>query len=191
MQNQLSTVNTNSTIRVPFHGADLFVVEHNGEPFVPMKPVVEGMGLTWQSQNEKLKRRFTKGVTEIVIPSKGGDQMMTCLALRKLAGWLATISPSKVKPEIRDKVIQYQEQCDDVLYEYWTTGQVKPRSFSPAEVEAQEIARYDKETFENASKGAVFMNVRKRAKKEIKERVEAWTKRYQLQFEFALIGEKK
>ena len=52
---------------------------------------------------------------------------MICLALRKLTGWLHTISPNKVKAEIRDKVIQYQEECDDVLYEYWTTGEVKAK----------------------------------------------------------------
>lgn len=116
-----------STINVPFHGNNLYVVNFNGEPYVPMKPIVEGMGLTWQSQFEKLKQRFRKGITEIVIPSKGGDQSMLCLALRKLAGWLHTISPNKVKPEIRDKVIKYQEECDDVLYEYWTTGEVKKK----------------------------------------------------------------
>lgn len=116
-----------STINVPFHGNNLYVVNFNGEPYVPMKPIVEGMGLTWQSQFEKLKQRFSKGITEIVIPSKGGEQSMLCLALRKLAGWLHTISPNKVKPEIRDKVIKYQEECDDVLYEYWTTGEVKKK----------------------------------------------------------------
>lgn len=116
-----------STINVPFHGNNLYVVNFNGEPYVPMKPIVEGMGLTWQSQFEKLKQRFSKGITEIVIPSKGGEQSMLYLALRKLAGWLHTISPNKVKPEIRDKVIKYQEECDDVLYEYWTTGEVKKK----------------------------------------------------------------
>lgn len=116
-----------STINVPFHGNNLYVVNFNGEPYVPMKPIVEGMGLTWQSQFEKLKQRFSKGITEIVIPSKGGEQSMLCLSLRKLAGWLHTISPNKVKPEIRDKVIKYQEECDDVLYEYWTTGEVKKK----------------------------------------------------------------
>lgn len=123
--------NAISTINVPFHGNNLYVVNYNGEPYVPMKPIVEGMGLTWQSQFEKLKQRFSKGITEIVIPSKGGEQSMICLALRKLAGWLHTISPNKVKPEIRDKVIQYQEECDDVLYEYWTTGEVKKKETSP------------------------------------------------------------
>lgn len=112
-------------IPVVFHGAELFVIEHNGEPYTPMKPIVEGMGLTWQSQLLKLHQRFSKGITEIVIPSSGGNQKMVCLALRKLAAWLATISPNKVRSEIRDRVIQYQNECDDVLYEYWTTGEVK------------------------------------------------------------------
>ncbi len=116
-----------STINVPFHGDSLYVVNYNGQPYVPMKPIIEGMGMDWASQFTKLKKRFAKGIAEITIPSKGGEQSMLCLALRKLAGWLHTISPNKVKPEIRDKVIRYQEECDDVLYEYWTTGEVKPK----------------------------------------------------------------
>lgn len=120
-------MNSVSTINVPFHGDNLYVVNYNGEPHVPMKPIVEGMGLDWKSQFSKIKSRFSKGMVEITIPTKGGEQSMICLALRKLAGWLHTISPNKVKPEIRDKVIQYQEECDDVLYEYWTTGEVKAK----------------------------------------------------------------
>ncbi|HAF5997167.1 TPA: hypothetical protein G8L49_003084 [Salmonella enterica] len=114
-----------STINVPFHGAELYVVNHNGEPYTPMKPIVEGMGMDWASQFTKLKQRFAKGIVEIAIPSVGGVQTMICLALRKLNGWLQTISPNKVRPEIRDNVIQYQEECDDVLYEYWTKGKAE------------------------------------------------------------------
>lgn len=121
-------MNSISTINVPFHGDNLYVVNYNGQPYVPMKPIVEGMGLTWQSQFEKVKQRFKSTITEIVIVAADGkERNMLCLALRKLAGWLHTISPNKVKPEIRDKVIRYQEECDDVLYEYWTTGEVKKK----------------------------------------------------------------
>ncbi|HGW4593125.1 TPA: phage antirepressor N-terminal domain-containing protein [Proteus mirabilis] len=121
-------MNSISTINVPFHGNNLYVVNYNGQPYVPMKPIVEGMGLTWQSQFEKIKQRFKSTITEIVIVAADGkERNMICLALRKLAGWLHTISPNKVKPEIRDKVIKYQEECDDVLYEYWTTGEVKKK----------------------------------------------------------------
>ncbi|MDH2304977.1 phage antirepressor N-terminal domain-containing protein [Providencia rettgeri] len=120
-------MSTISTINVPFHGANLCIVNHDGNPYVPMKPIIEGMGLDWASQFTKLKKRFSKGIVEIAIPSKGGEQSMICLAMHKLTGWLYSIMPNKVKPEIRDKVIQYQEECDDVLYEYWTTGEVKAK----------------------------------------------------------------
>ncbi len=120
--NSLATQVT--TINVPFHGDNLYLVGFNGEPYVPMKPVVEGMGLTWQPQHEKLKTRFNKGITEIVMPTKGGEQSMTCLAFRKFAGWLHTINVGKVRVELREKVARYQEECDDVLYQYWTKGAV-------------------------------------------------------------------
>ncbi|MBD2781960.1 phage antirepressor N-terminal domain-containing protein, partial [Xenorhabdus szentirmaii] len=119
---------SSNTINVPFHGDHLYLVNYNGEPYVPMRPIVDGMGLAWQSQLEKIKQRFKSTVTEIVIVAADGKKRnMACLALRKLAGWLATISPNKVKASIRDKVIRYQEECDDVLYEYWTTGEVKAK----------------------------------------------------------------
>ncbi|EEP9145456.1 phage antirepressor Ant [Salmonella enterica] len=113
------------TINVPFHGTNLFLVSINNEPYVPMKPVVEGMGMVWAAQFVKLKQRFAKGISEIEIPSAGGKQLMICLAFRKFAAWLSSIQPNKVRPEIRDKVIQYQEECDDVLYDYWTKGKAE------------------------------------------------------------------
>lgn len=121
------------TINVPFHGTNLFLVGINNEPYVPMKPVVEGMGMVLAAQFVKLKQRFAKGISEIEIPSAGGKQLMTCLAFRKFAAWLSSIQPNKVRPEIREKVIQYQEECDDVLYEYWTKGHVvNPRKAKKA-----------------------------------------------------------
>lgn len=115
------------TINVPFYGNSLFVVEHNGEPYAPMKPIIDGMGMDWASQFTKLKQRFKTSIVKITMQLPGDNQRrdIICLALRKLAGWLQTISPNKVRPEIRDSVIRYQEECDDVLYEYWTKGEVK------------------------------------------------------------------
>jgi hypothetical protein len=135
------------TITVPFHGNALYVVNHNGEPYTPMKPIVEGMGLDWKSQRTKIKQRFAKGGVEITIPTAGGPQRMLCLQLRKLAAWLATIQPNKVKPEIRDNVIQYQDECDDVLYDYWTKGAtVNPRKLSVMEELNQACAELKRDT---------------------------------------------
>lgn len=128
--------NAMNTITVPFHGNTLYVVNRNGEPYTPMKPIIDGMGMDWASQFTKLKQRFKTSIVKITMQLPGDDQRreMICLPLRKLAGWLHTISPNKVKPEIRGKVIQYQKECDDVLYEYWTKGVVvNPRKSSVME----------------------------------------------------------
>ena len=123
-------VNQMNTITVPFHHAELYLVEHNGQPYVPMRSIVQGMGLDWASQFVKIKQRFTACVVEITMQILGDDQARshTCLSLRKLPAWLYSIHANKVKPELRDTVIMYQNECDDVLWDYWTKGQaVNPR----------------------------------------------------------------
>lgn len=95
------------SLHVSFHGSDLYIVEHNGEPYTPMKPIVEGMGLAWQPQLEKLNNRFGSTITEIVmVASDGKSRSMICLPLRKLAVWLNSISANKAKAEIRLWVLQ-------------------------------------------------------------------------------------
>lgn len=42
-------------VHVEFHGAELVGRLHQGQPFVAMRPIVEGMGLDWSKQLEKLK----------------------------------------------------------------------------------------------------------------------------------------
>lgn len=108
---------------IPFRQDRLLLVEHAGEPFVPMKPVVQGMGLAWQSQHEKLRTRFRATITEIVIVAEDGRRReMTSLPLRKLPGWLMSVNPDKVRPELRENIIAYQNECDDVLWAYWNEG---------------------------------------------------------------------
>ncbi|MCX9061095.1 phage antirepressor N-terminal domain-containing protein [Citrobacter portucalensis] len=118
----------NNIFPFSFHGDKLYIVEFRGEPYVAMKHVVEGMGLAWSPQHKRLTQRFTGGITQIVIPLDGVPQDMVCLSLRKLPGWLMSINPNKVAPEIREKVVQYQQECDDALYDYWTKGvAINPR----------------------------------------------------------------
>ncbi|QJT28421.1 hypothetical protein E4185_21910 [Aeromonas media] len=123
-----TSISISAPINVPFRGNNLYLVEHQGNPYVPMKPVVEGMGLAWQGQHAKLTTKFSKGIKEIVIPSAGGNQTMTCLPLRKLPAWLYSVQPGKVSPAIREKVVAYQEECDEVLWQYWTNGKVDRQS---------------------------------------------------------------
>ncbi|MEO8643100.1 phage antirepressor N-terminal domain-containing protein [Pseudomonas sp.] len=106
---------------VPFHGETVVLVYLGKEPYVAMRPIVENLGLGWSAQRIKIVERFDSVVSEIDTTGADGKRYgMTCLPLRKLAAWLYTINPKKVAPELRDKIIQYQEKCDEVLWQYWT-----------------------------------------------------------------------
>ncbi|MBD1602253.1 phage antirepressor N-terminal domain-containing protein [Pseudomonas typographi] len=109
---------------IPFRKAKLLLVERDGQPFVPMKPVVEGMGLDWKSQHAKLQGgRFNSVMVMITTTGADGKQYeMACLPLRKLPGWLMSIHASKVREELRENVIAYQNECDDALWAYWNEG---------------------------------------------------------------------
>lgn len=107
-------------IKVPFHGTDLYVVEHNGQPYTPVKPIVEGMGLDWKSQQVKVTQRFRSSIAEITMVEENGEpRFMTCLPVRKLPGWLQSISIGKVRPALRKRVAEYQAECDDALWRFW------------------------------------------------------------------------
>lgn len=117
-------MNSLAQITVPFYSSELLIVEYNNQPYIPMRPVVEGMGLTWASQTVKFNSNKARwGVSIIETPTRSGIQEMLCIPLRKLFGWLTTISVNKVKPELRGSVIKYQNECDDVLWDYWTKEQ--------------------------------------------------------------------
>ncbi|MBD3609384.1 MAG: phage antirepressor N-terminal domain-containing protein [Gammaproteobacteria bacterium] len=119
----------NTLKTVQFHGQELFLIEHNGEPYTPMKPIVEGMGLTWRTQQRKFAQNDTRwGMVMMTIPSAGGDQKALCMPLRKLPAYLSSINPKKVKQELRPRIEMYQAECDDALWHYWNDGYaVNPR----------------------------------------------------------------
>lgn len=110
---------------VQFQGATLFLTEENKDPYVPMKPIVEGMGLDWKAQYRKLTSTDERWNTctlsmTMQLPGDIQSRKVVCLPLNKLFGWLMSISPAKVNPDIRERVIAYQNECDDVLWEHWS-----------------------------------------------------------------------
>lgn len=112
-----------NTISVPFNGQQIITAMAAGVAYVAMKPIVENLGMSWGTQQQKLARHIGKfGCIHMNIPSAGGLQKMLVLPLKKLNGWLFSINPEKVRADIRDKLIQYQEECFTVLHDYWTKG---------------------------------------------------------------------
>jgi len=107
---------------VPFHDNEILTIERDGDIYVAMRPIVEALGLDWQSQLQRIKRHpvLSKGVVVITTPSQGGAQHTNCLKLESFHGWLITISADRIKDQsIRDVVIRYQEEAFRVVFEHF------------------------------------------------------------------------
>lgn len=113
----------NTLVPVPFHNETVYYIEKDGEQYIPVKPIVENLGLNWEPQHRKLvsaQNRWSM-IMMIIVAADGKNRDMVCIPLRKLASFLASINPDKVREDLREKLIQYQNECDEVLYKYWTS----------------------------------------------------------------------
>ncbi len=110
-----------TAIQVLFNNQTITAFMHHDNPVVAMKPICENIGVNWDAQRQRIQRHpvMSKGTVMITAPSNGGTQEMLCLPLKMLNGWLFGIDSSRVKPELKDKVIAYQEKCFDVLADYF------------------------------------------------------------------------
>lgn len=112
---------------VTFHGDTIFCIDYQDQPYTPMRPIVENMGLDWGSQSVKLnanKERWTVAIIATVAQD-GSEREMLCMPVRKLPSYLNSINPKKVRPELRAKIELYQAESDDALWNYWMHGRAE------------------------------------------------------------------
>lgn len=102
-----------------------------------------------------------------MVAEDGKEREMICLPLRYVYGWLFSINPDRVKPEARDKVIEYKRKCYDALYDYFT-GTAKRQS---------EVNEEEKLALQNLEKAIHVERMAKEARKTAEERLAGIRKR--------------
>lgn len=127
---------------VDFYGDHILAGQlADGTITVPMRPLVEALGLDWSSQRQRLNRdpalRAAQGV--VVITTPGGDQRFLALPLKLLPGFLFGLNASRVKPELRDKILRYQADCYEVLWNAFKAD-ILPAAFGPTDLSGAALA---------------------------------------------------
>lgn len=149
------------TLQIPFYSDTLTLIEHNGQPYAAMRPIVENMGLDWRSQQRKLNNRFHATIAIMTtIATDGKTRKMLCLPLQKLPAWLYTVHPRKVAGNIRPLVERYQAECDAVLWQYWTTGRAEQAAVK------SEIAALEEKEAQSKQRGSHAARALNRRKQE-------------------------
>ncbi|EAA8936600.1 phage antirepressor Ant [Salmonella enterica] len=125
--NSIAILEAVNTSYVPFNGQQIITAMAAGVVYVAMKPIVENLGMSWGTQQQKLMKQLDKFncIHMNMVAADGKLRKLLCLPLKKLNGWLFSINPEKVRADIRDKLIKYQEECFTVLYDYWTKGKAE------------------------------------------------------------------
>ena len=114
MNTQISTVQ--------FHEQSITVIEHQGQPYVGIRSIVENIGLDWKSQYSRIKRHAVLSSTVVMMTTVAQDgkrRQIFALPLSMLNGWLFGVEVNRVRPELRDRLLRYQFECFDVLYRHF------------------------------------------------------------------------
>ena len=124
---------------VNFCGIDIPTFQdESGRVWVAVKPVIEGIGLDWNNQHEKLMYRADEfEPTELPIKHETRSYNTICIPLDNLNGFLFSINFRRIKNEVvQAKVRHYQQECQNSLRDYWLYGiSVNPRE-TPYEEES-------------------------------------------------------
>lgn len=115
---------------VDFHGRHLELIGRDGEPYVPMKPFVEAMGLVWSPQLRRLTDEPDRFCTTMMVVQMPGDDQkreITCIPLSRLPAWMGTLQTSRMgNPEAVRIVKLFQAESDAVLWHHWKQGASRP-----------------------------------------------------------------
>src|SRR5699024_9391743 len=116
---------------ISFQNHTLITALYDDKPYVAMRPICEAIGLAWNGQYERIKRDevLSSSVRVIrTVAEDGRKREMSFLPIEYLNGWLFGIDANRVKPEIKEKLIQYKRECYQALNDYWNKGAaINPR----------------------------------------------------------------
>ncbi|MFW2585587.1 phage antirepressor N-terminal domain-containing protein [Aliarcobacter butzleri] len=107
-------------VAVEFNNNQIEVIEETQE--IVVKDICEQLSISYTTQYQKIKSDESYESKLIKVQTKGGLQEVFTIPLSKLNGWLFSINPNKVKPEVKQKLIEYKKECFNVLNNYFNNG---------------------------------------------------------------------
>jgi hypothetical protein len=116
---------------VTFYGDVLLVALVGDIPYVAIRPITEFLGLEWGSQYNRIKRDDVLNEEAHLVLMAGADgkqRDMFSLPLEFLPGWLFGVTPSRARPEYKEKLTRYRRDCFRVL---WQAFQADLIQYSP------------------------------------------------------------
>ena len=103
---------------VDLDGDEIIAAVLEGEGVaVPIRLVCDALGLAAQPQSDRLREHdvLSQGLRVVKVPIGGRIRSVLAIMHTHIAFWLATITPSQVRDDVRPKLVRYQKELVVVL----------------------------------------------------------------------------
>ena len=137
------TDDTLMTRSVRFYDDTLVAVQQpDGTIYVHFARLCDNLGLSRPSAARRVQQHevLQDGFVTLRVVTDGGVQAVQCLRVDLVPLWLAAISARRVKPELRVKVVRYQREAAQVLWQAFRP-QVVPDEAVPVGTALGELQR--------------------------------------------------
>lgn len=111
------------SIGLTFGGVVLPIVDgEDGFQRVPLKPICDVIGILWENQRTKVQGGYLTRRLGVATPLMGGGVPMVCIRIDRVASFLSTINPDRVRAngniDSADWLEAKHQEWDDVLHQY-------------------------------------------------------------------------
>jgi len=122
-----------ATKEIEFYGDMLQIAIVDGVAYIALRPLTDHLGLDWAAQRQRTLRDevLVEEARQVLMTGSDGKQrQMFALPLEYLPGWLFGITPSRVRPELMEKLKRYRKDCFRVL---WNAFQSESKAVATVE----------------------------------------------------------
>lgn len=127
-----------------------------GEVLIPIRPICDALGVSYQGQISKAKDDAILSPTlklSFTVGADGKQREMMCLPLQYIFGWLFTINPGNVDERAKEAVIRYKKECYDSLYNHFARARQRQLDENREEIRLlEELTRVSDEIQEAKGK---------------------------------------
>jgi hypothetical protein len=114
---------------IPFALGNIEAFSCGDELRVSVRHVCEAFGADPEPQRKKLLSNSRWSCLLMAAHDRNGRQQdMLTLPLEQIPAFLNSINTNKVKPEVRQALLAYQDECTKALFSYWTTGKAEQQT---------------------------------------------------------------
>jgi len=96
--------------------------DDKGQPMVPIRSLCDAIGTVYGDEFARLRSDRRLGAYSIRLRAETDPVDIVCVPLTKLHAFLYTMNPDALDSVARAKLEMFQDECVDVLNDYWNKG---------------------------------------------------------------------